>query len=295
MDFTGGTETGLIIQRTMAEAGRVRAYCAELGGNAPILVFSDTRSVQEAVDGVAFAAFVASGQTCVSGKRILVQSEIFEEFKERLVQKAEQLRLGDPLKTDTEIGPVISKKQLERIESQVERAIAAGARALTGGKRPSKSRCELADTGHFFEPTVLSEVSPSNPAFAEEIFGPVVSLSKFEAEGDALALANASQYGLGGAIWTEDVRKSLRVARKLRCGLSWVNCHHRNDPSSPWGGFGQSGIGDLRAFSPFYRDFFSKAIQIMPCACHCCNPRQGERARSLRGIHHYSKSNNPQQ
>ncbi|OLQ11466.1 Betaine aldehyde dehydrogenase [Symbiodinium microadriaticum] len=243
VDFTGGTETGLIIQRTMAEAGRVRAYCAELGGNAPILVFSDTRSVQEAVDGVAFAAFVASGQTCVSGKRILVQSGIFEEFKERLVQKAEQLRLGDPLKTDTEIGPVISKKQLERIESQVERAIAAGARALTGGRRPSKSRCELADTGHFFEPTVLSEVSPSNPAFAEEIFGPVVSLSKFEAEGDALALANASQYGLGGAIWTEDVRKSLRVARKLRCGLSWVNCHHRNDPSSPWGGFGQSGIG----------------------------------------------------
>ncbi|CAE7721287.1 gbsA [Symbiodinium sp. CCMP2592] len=243
VDFTGGTETGLLIQRTMAEAGRVRAYCAELGGNAPILVFSDTRSVQEAVDGVAFAAFVASGQTCVSGKRILVQNEIFEEFKERLVQKAEQLRLGDPLKTETEIGPVISKKQLERIESQVERAIVAGARALTGGKRPPRDRCELADTGHFFEPTVLSEVSPSNPAFAEEIFGPVVSLSNFEAEEDALALANASQYGLGGAIWTEDVRKSLRVARKLRCGLSWVNCHHRNDPSSPWGGFGQSGIG----------------------------------------------------
>ena len=261
MDFTGGTETGLLIQRTMAEAGRVRAYCAELGGNAPILVFSDTRSVQEAVDGVAFAAFVASGQTCVSGKRILVQSEIFEEFKERLVEKAEQLRLGDPLKTETELGPVISKKQLERIESQVERAIAAGARALTGGKRPPRDRCKLADTGHFFEPTVLSEVSPSNPAFAEEIFGPVVSLSNFEAEEDALALANASQYGLGGAIWTEDVRKSLRVARKLRCGLSWVNCHHRNDPSSPWDGFGQSGIGDLRAFAAFtlFADDFSFA------------------------------------
>ena len=133
------------------------------------------------------------------------------------------------------------------MEDQVKRAIAAGAKALSGGSRPSAQRCNL--PGHFFEPTVLTDVSTTNPAFAEEIFGPVVSLSKFEAEEDAVALANTSQYGLGGAIWTEDVRKSLRVARKLRCGLSWVNCHHRNDPSSPWGGFGQSGIGDFEELS----------------------------------------------
>ena len=108
VDFTGGTATGLQIQRAMAEAGRVRAYCAELGGNAPILVFKDTRCLQEAVDGVAFAAFVASGQTCVSGKRILVQSEVFDDFRDRLVAKAEQLRLGDPLSAETDLGPVIS-------------------------------------------------------------------------------------------------------------------------------------------------------------------------------------------
>ncbi|CAE7483270.1 dhaS [Symbiodinium pilosum] len=241
VDFTGGTATGLQIQKTMAESGRVRAYCAELGGNAPILVFADTRSVQEAVDGVAFAAFVASGQTCVSGKRILVQNQIFDEFRDRLVQKAASLRLGDPLDQEVDLGPVISRRQLERIEDQVQRANAAGAMALTGGSRPQAHRCSL--PGHFYEPTVLANVSPANPAFAEEIFGPVVSLSRFETEDEAVELANASQYGLGGAMWTEDVRKSLRVARKLRCGLTWVNCHHRNDPASPWGGFGQSGIG----------------------------------------------------
>mmetsp|Transcript_53074 Transcript_53074/g.95543 ORF Transcript_53074/g.95543 Transcript_53074/m.95543 type:complete len:332 (+) Transcript_53074:256-1251(+) len=242
VDFTGGTVTGLNIARSMADAGRVRSFGAELGGNAPILVFADARSVEEAVDGVAFAAFVASGQTCVSAKRVLVQREIKAEFQERLVAKVKALRLADPMLPDTDLGPVISQTQLERIEGQVKRALEAGAELLCGGRRPGRERCAL-EKGYFYEPTVLTNVSPENPAFAEEIFGPVISLSEFQSEQEGIALANASQYGLGGAIWTSDVRRAHRVAKKLRCGLIWVNCHHRNDPSSPWGGFGQSGIG----------------------------------------------------
>lgn len=243
LDFTGGTATGLKISRAIAEAGHVRPFCAELGGNAPILVFADSRSIQEAVDGISFAAFVASGQTCVSAKRILVQKEVRQEFQERLVQKASKMRLGDPLSPETDLGPLISSTQLSRIEGQVQRAVAQGARVLTGGKRPAAERCALAGVGHFYEPTVLTDVDIANPAFAEEIFGPVVSVTEFETEQQAIALANSSTYGLGGAIWTSDVRRAHRVAKKLRCGVMWVNCHHRNDPSSPWGGFGQSGIG----------------------------------------------------
>jgi acyl-CoA reductase-like NAD-dependent aldehyde dehydrogenase len=242
VDFTGGTDTGTRIAAAMAEAGKVKPYCAELGGNAPIVVFDDVRSVDEAVNGVTFAGFVASGQTCVSGKRILVQRGIRDEFVAKLVAKVNALRLGDPMSLDTDIGPVISRRQLLCIEDQVDRARTGGAQALCGGRRPDASRCALA-AGHFYEPTVLANVAPDNPAFAEEIFGPVVSVSEFSTEAEAVQLANTSQYGLGGALWTADVRKAHRVARNMRCGVMWVNCHHRNDPSSPWGGFGQSGMG----------------------------------------------------
>jgi len=243
VDFTGGTATGVQIARAIAQAGKVKPYCAELGGNAPVIVFDDVRSIEEAVNGVAFAAFVASGQTCVSGKRILVQKGIKQEFLDRLVAKVAAMRLGDPMLPETDLGPLISQVQLSRVQAQVEKARKEGAEVLCGGKVPDSARCELAGKGHFYEPTVLGNVGLDNTAFKDEIFGPVVSISEFGTEDEGLRLANTSRYGLGGAIWTSDVRKAHRVARQLRCGVMWVNCHHRNDPSSPWGGFGQSGIG----------------------------------------------------
>lgn len=241
VDFTGGTVTGLRIAKAMADVGKVKPYCAELGGNAPIVVFDDVASVEEAVNGVAFAGFVASGQTCVSGKRILVHKSIKAEFVERLVAKIGGLQVGDPMLLETDIGPLISRAQLLRVQGQVDRAVSEGAVALTGGRLPGPERCSL--PGHFYEPTVLTNVTPENTAFAEEIFGPCVSVSEFETEEQAIELANKSRYGLGGAIWTANVRRAHRVARRMRCGVMWVNCHHRNDPSSPWGGFGDSGIG----------------------------------------------------
>mmetsp|Transcript_21802 Transcript_21802/g.38340 ORF Transcript_21802/g.38340 Transcript_21802/m.38340 type:complete len:205 (+) Transcript_21802:3-617(+) len=166
-----------------------------------------------------------------------------KEFTERLAAKVSSLRLGEPMLPTTDLGPLISKSQLQRVEGQVQKAVAEGAQVLCGGKRPDSARCELAAVGHFYEPTVLTMVTRENTAFSEEVFGPVISVTEFATEAEGVQLANSSQYGLGAAIWTSDVRKAHRVARKLRSGVMWVNCHHRNDPSSPWGGFGQSGIG----------------------------------------------------
>lgn len=268
VDFTGGTDTGQRIARAMADSGKVKPYCAELGGNAPVLVFDDVRSVEEAVDGVAFAAFVASGQTCVSAKRILVQTGCMKEFSERLAAKVNSLRLGEPMLPSTDLGPLISKSQLQRVESQVQKAVEEGAQVLCGGKRPDSARCELAAVGHFYEPTVLTMVSRDNTAFSEEIFGPVISVSEFATEAEGVELANSSQYGLGAAIWTSDVRKAHRVARKLRSGVMWVNCHHRNDPSSPWGGFGQSGIGRENGPEAFEEYTTTQSLTIRTSDAH---------------------------
>ncbi|CAK9000352.1 unnamed protein product, partial [Durusdinium trenchii] len=193
---------------------------------------------------------------------ILVQKQIFQEFQEILTKKVSNLKVGDPLEAQTDLGPLISARQLARVEDQVLRAVAAGAAPLTGGRRAAECLEGALREGHFYEPTVLSNVTVDNPAFVEEIFGPVVSLSPFADEDEAISLANASEYGLGGAMWTEDVRKAFRVARRLRCGLTWVNCHHRNDPSSPWGGFGQSGIGRENGPEAFEEYTTTKSLTI---------------------------------
>jgi len=240
VDFTGGTSTGVHIAQAMAKAGKVRPYCAELGGSAPVLVFDDY-NVQHAVNGVAFAAFVASGQTCVSAKRILVQQSIYKEFLDALLQKVEGLVLGSPVDANTDLGPVVSADQWKSIHQLTSQAIAEGATALCGAGRPTPERCSL--PGHFYAPTILTGADTKNTAFAEEIFGPVVTVTPFTTEEEGIALANSSKYGLGAAVWTKDVRRAHMVTSQLRSGVVWVNCHHRNDPSSPWGGFGESGIG----------------------------------------------------
>mmetsp|Transcript_40173 Transcript_40173/g.92334 ORF Transcript_40173/g.92334 Transcript_40173/m.92334 type:complete len:530 (-) Transcript_40173:314-1903(-) len=240
IDFTGGTSTGVRIAQVMASAGKVRPYCAELGGNAPVLVFDDC-DLQQAVNGVAFAAFVASGQTCVSAKRILVQQTLYKDFVEALVAKVQGLSMGNPLDAGTDLGPVVTAGQWTVVNQLTSAAIQEGAIAACGGARPSQERCPF--PGHFFEPTVLTGVDTKNTAFVEEIFGPVISVTPFATEEEGIALANCSKYGLGAGVWTKDVRRAHMVTSRLRSGVMWVNCHHRNDPSSPWGGFGESGIG----------------------------------------------------
>ena len=258
IDFTGGTPAGRVIG---ALAGaQVKHYCAELGGNAPVLVFDDA-DVEEAVNGVAFAAFVASGQTCVSAKRVLVHAPIYEAFKEKLVAKVAGLRLGPPMDLTTQIGPLVTANALRTVAAQVDEGMAEGAVALTGGKRPSAERCALTD-GYYYEPTVLDRVKPSMSCFQEEIFGPVVTLTPFDDEAGGLALANDNKYGLGAAVWTRDLKRAHRVMEGLNAGIIWANAHHRNSPDAPWGGFGASGIGRENGIDA-HREYTAPATMIV--------------------------------
>jgi phenylacetaldehyde dehydrogenase len=240
VDFTGGTETG---RRIGAAVGaNVRHYCAELGGNCPVLVFDDAE-IDAAVNGAAFGAFVAAGQTCVSAKRLLIHEDLYDEFVAKLVAKVDGFVLGDPRELTTAVGPLVSAGQRDTVEAQVQRGLSEGATALVGGGRPTAERCGGFEDGYFFEPTVLAGATPEMSCFQDEIFGPVVTVTPFRDEAHALELANDTAFGLGAAIWSRDVARAHRVAAGLEAGVIWVNAHHRNAPSSPWGGMGDSGIG----------------------------------------------------
>lgn len=237
LDLTGGTETGMLA--AAAASKNLARVCMELGGNAPVVVFDDA-DLDQAVNGVAFGAFVASGQTCISAKRILVQHGLMPAFREKLVAKAKGLVLGDPVDAATQMGPVVSEVQMKRVLGLIETAEPQGAKILCGGKRSALPQCAK---GWFVEPTVIGDVQPHFTCFQEEIFGPCVTLVGFADEAEALQLANDSRFGLGAAVWTRDVARAHRVAQRVRAGIVWINAHHRNDPSSPWGGFGHSGVG----------------------------------------------------
>lgn len=238
LDLTGGTATGRIVASIAAE--RLVPTVMELGGKAPVIVFDDT-PMDEAVAASTFAAFIASGQTCVSGTRFLVQRPIYEAFIERFAAKAYRLRLGDPLDPATDMGPLISAGQLQRSLEHIEAAKDQGARLVAGGRPPDLP--EPLNRGHFLRPTIFADVSPRSRMFQEEIFGPVVGVTPFDSEADALSLANDSDFALGASIWTRDILRAHRMTGKLRAGIVWINDHHKNDPASIWGGFGMSGYG----------------------------------------------------
>ncbi|KII94913.1 hypothetical protein PLICRDRAFT_169620 [Plicaturopsis crispa FD-325 SS-3] len=244
VDITAGTETGRAIGSIVG--ANLAAYTAELGGKAPILVFADA-DIPSAVNGTAFAAFVASGQTCVSGTRVLVQSEVYDEFMERFLEKVEGVRkgMGDPMNPRSTMGTVISASHLARISGMVQRR-PAHSTLLAGGARLTGTSALDAfpfARGSFFAPTVVAGVEPTDELWREEVFGPVVVVKAFEDEAEGVRLANDSRYALGAGVWTSDLSRAHRVAGAIEAGLVWVNTHHRNDPSSPWGGMKESGIG----------------------------------------------------
>jgi acyl-CoA reductase-like NAD-dependent aldehyde dehydrogenase len=233
IDLTGGTETG----RRVAEAAgrRLIPVQAELGGKAPVLVFEDV-PVEAAVAGASFAGFVASGQTCIAGTRVLVARELEQAFVAALVARARAIRVGDPFDPSTQMGPMASEAQLERVLVLVRDARADGASVLCGGER-------LEGEGWYMGPTVITGVRPEMRLMREEIFGPVITVEGFAGEDEAVAMANDSPFGLGAAVWTRDIQRGHLVAQAIRAGTVWVNDHHRIDPASPWGGFKDSGIG----------------------------------------------------
>jgi aldehyde dehydrogenase (NAD+) len=231
--FTGSTATGKRI--AAAAAARVARVSLELGGKSPSIVFADA-DLDEAVHGVMGGIYAASGQTCVAGSRVLVQREIHDEFVARLVEGTRALRLGDPLESSTQVGPLATRAQMDKVLAYIRLGVEEGARLLVGGARPG-------EPGFFVEPTVFADVDNASRLAREEIFGPVAGVLPFADEDDAVRLANDTSFGLAGAVWTTDVARAQRMAKRIRAGSVWVNTYRVGHHSLPFGGYKQSGLG----------------------------------------------------
>jgi acyl-CoA reductase-like NAD-dependent aldehyde dehydrogenase len=254
--LTGGTEAGRIAG---AAAAKVFAHqTLELGGKTPVMVFEDF-DVDRAVNYAAFGAFIGAGQTCVCASRHLVQASIYDEFVEKLKAKTESIRIGDPFDPLTQLGPVISARQRDRVLSYCGFGHEDGARLLTGGEG---AKIPGHENGYFIRPTVFCDVTSNMRIFQQEVFGPFTSVTRFADEADALRLANNSPFGLAAAIRTRDVARAHRVAAAVKAGIVWVNDHHRLDPASPWGGVDDSGVGREFGTESFDDHFNVKSIMV---------------------------------
>lgn len=236
--LTGGTEAGRAA--AVATASRFARITAELGGKTPVLVFDDVDPII-AAEGAAFAAFVAAGQSCVAGSRFLVHRRIYDQFVDALVQRANMIRVGDPALPETQMGPVISARQRDKITALIQSGVDEGARLAAGGSTPDLP-AELRG-GFFLSPTVLADATMDMTVAQEEIFGPVAVVIPFDDEDQAVTMANDNIYGLGAGVWTTDLARAHRVAAQIIAGMVWINDHHRLEPSLPWGGVKESGTG----------------------------------------------------
>ncbi|KAI8942610.1 hypothetical protein NX059_000663 [Plenodomus lindquistii] len=268
VDVTGGTPAGRAIG---AIAGRNLAhYTAELGGKAPLIVFEQAH-LDLAVNGIVFGSFIASGQTCVAATRIIVHNSILDQVVEKLKVKAKSIekRMGSPKNADSMMGPLISEKQLNNVSVLVKDAIDSGVTVMTGGQRMS-GLSTLDSTefskGYFYPPTILMDSASKKIVdtriWKEEAFGPVIVVVGFNTEEEALNLANDSEFGLGAAIWTQDLSQAFRVTESIESGICWVNTHHRNDPSSPWGGIKSSGVGSENGIDAYHAYTTTKSTII---------------------------------
>jgi betaine-aldehyde dehydrogenase len=237
--FTGSVPTGRAIQRAAAEGG-IKHVTLELGGKNPLIAFPDMdpdKVVQVAVAGMNFAW---QGQSCGSTSRVLLHESLYKPVLERLIDRVAALRLGDPLDDKSQMGPINSKRHYERVCAMVQSGSAEGARLMTGGKRPGGSDFKR---GYWIEPTVFADVMPNMRIAREEIFGPVLSVFRWRDEGEMMALANATEYGLTASILTNDIRTALRTARAVKSGYVWINGASGHFYGTPFGGFKNSGIG----------------------------------------------------
>ncbi|PZV39440.1 aldehyde dehydrogenase family protein [Mesorhizobium kowhaii] len=235
--FTGSTATGQSILR--ASAGNMKRVSLELGGKSPVIVCADA-DLERAVPIAAMSVFANSGQICIAGSRLFVERPIYEEFVERVSAYAAKLRIGDGADPETEIGPLISPKQLERVTGFIEDGTRQGAKLVTGGNRITEGGL---GAGNFIAPSVFSGVTDDMRIAREEIFGPVISALPFDTLDEVVRRGNDTPYGLGAGVFTRDVGKAHQLANRLRAGSVWVNTYHAIDPAVPFGGYKMSGYG----------------------------------------------------
>jgi aldehyde dehydrogenase (NAD+) len=235
--FTGEHTTGQLIVK--ASAGNLKRVSLELGGKSPDIVFDDA-DLDQAVPGTAWAIFRNSGQVCCAGSRLFVEQKIYDRFVSRVAEYASTIKVGNGLDPSTQMGPLISKEQLERVTGYLRVGKAEGAVPVIGGERLTTGEF---GKGYFVPPTVFDRVRPDMRIAKEEIFGPVVTAIPFKELDEVLALSNNTFYGLAGGAWTHDVRKAHRVAKALQAGTVWINCYNVFDPAMPFGGYKMSGYG----------------------------------------------------
>jgi acyl-CoA reductase-like NAD-dependent aldehyde dehydrogenase len=233
--FTGGVATGKRVMAAAAES--LKRVALELGGKSPNVVFADA-DLKRSAAGVARSIFRSQGQSCVAGSRLLVERRVADEVVAMVLDDMRKLRIGDPLRDDTDYGPLISEAHRARVDGFVKEALAEGAELLAGGAIPDHPR-----PGFYYLPTVLDRVKPAARAVCEEIFGPVLTVERFDDEEEAAAMANATRYGLAAYLWTRDLERALRMAARIKTGMVWVNSFFLRDLRTPFGGARLSGLG----------------------------------------------------
>ncbi len=231
--FTGSTQTGKTVMRTAADD--IKRVSLELGGKASCIVFEDA-DIDQAVEACLRGGFFNQGQNCTAVTKLLLQKRIYGKFMNAYLKKITKIKLGNPESPGTEMGALISREHFEKVGDCVNTAVQQGARILCGGKKRRGK-------GYFFEPTVLGKVKPENIAARTEIFGPVVAAMPFETEAEAVRIANDTEYGLAGGIWTGDINRAMRCAREVKAGYLWINTYGGIVPQTPYGGLKQSGFG----------------------------------------------------
>lgn len=256
ISFTGSVPTGQSI--ASAALANLVPVTLELGGKSPNIVFDDA-DLHRAVTGALVGIFSAGGQTCIAGSRLLVQRSVYDEVVEQLARRAASIRLGDPTKPSTQMGPVANRPQFDRITGIIEQGKSAGARLVAGDE--SVDNAELA-TGLFIRPTVFADVDNGSPLAQEEIFGPVLSVIPFDDDAEAVRLANDTEFGLASGIWTNSLGRAHRVAESINAGTVWINTYRASAAQAPFGGVGKSGHGRERGAEALDEYLRTKNIMI---------------------------------
>lgn len=258
VSFTGGTSTGAKVAQSASP--QFKKLSLELGGKNASIVFSDC-DLEETVKGVTRAAFLNQGQVCLCGSRILVEDSIYDRFMEMFVESVESMVIGDPMDDDTELGALISKQHLQKVQGYVSLALEEGGQIVTGGEPCLPKELE---GGNWMSPTVITGLGTETRCSTEEVFGPFVTVHRFNSEHEAIEIANNTRYGLAGSIWTMDLEKGRRVAENIHSGMVWVNTWLHRDLRVPFGGVKDSGVG--REGGKWSLGFFSEPLNV--CVRH---------------------------